>query len=101
MSIMNNDIDPCDDFYQFVCGNFINSGDITDQASVLNPFSLAQTRVANEIFKEVISPIRANDLESFKKTKIYYKNCMNKGNVKRCFTYYNKFGPFALSVVEN
>ncbi|OXU23298.1 hypothetical protein TSAR_009102 [Trichomalopsis sarcophagae] len=39
--IMKPSLNPCDDFYQFVCGNFIDDVNIPKQANSINIFALA------------------------------------------------------------
>jgi membrane metallo-endopeptidase-like protein 1 len=37
---MDKTVDPCDDFYKFVCGSFIKNAVIPDEKAVLTSFSL-------------------------------------------------------------
>ena len=79
---MNQDVDPCDNFYTFVCGNFIKETNIPDASNIIDTFSIAQTIISTEMFSEVIAEIEPTELDAFKKTKTYYRNCMNECKIK-------------------
>lgn len=83
---MDDQVDPCTNFYEFACGRFIKDSSIVDEGNVVNTFSLAQTQISTEIFRELNKPVRSSDLEAIKKTKIYYQNCLNKGKLCNAFS---------------
>ena len=76
---MDPRIDPCEDFYHFVCGDFIKSMQIIDEAVVVNTFTMAQNELSLDILREIASKVKPNDLSAFKKTKLYFHNCMDTG----------------------
>ncbi|XP_031783498.1 neprilysin-2 [Nasonia vitripennis] len=97
LSIMNQNINPCDDFYQFVCGNFIKEKSIIDEATIINTFSIAQREVSTQIYNEIRTNVNSKDLSAFAKPKIYYQNCMNESRIenegtKPLFEILNKIG---------
>lgn len=75
---MNQNIDPCYDFYQFVCGNFIKEYNIINEAMIINTFSIAQREVSTQIYNEIRKSISSKDPSAFAKPKMYYQNCMNE-----------------------
>ncbi|KAF8770452.1 Neprilysin-11 like protein [Argiope bruennichi] len=74
---MDLDEDPCEDFYSFVCGNWIKNtflvGDISTQFTQLN--SIIYLRI-----KEVLETAHGGLAEHENKTQKFYKSCMNFGS---------------------
>lgn len=77
---MNTEIDPCDDFYQFACGNFIKNTPIPDDENKIDPIRIIQKKIYNELIHEMEKEINPDEPEAFKKTKKFYQNCMNERN---------------------
>lgn len=77
---MNPDVDPCDDFYQFACGNFIKNTPIPADENKISPIKIIQKKVYSELIREMEKKINPAEPSAFRKTKKFYQNCINERN---------------------
>ncbi|XP_026818640.1 neprilysin-2-like [Rhopalosiphum maidis] len=79
-SIINNmdpSVDPCDDFYQFACGNFIKNTIINDGSNAVTSFSKIHEKVSNELLSLLTEPIQSDEQKPFRMMKLLFKSCMD------------------------
>ena len=75
---MDETVDPCDDFYQFACGNFVKKTNIPDDKSSVTTFSVINDELQEQLRTMIEEPIHPNEPAPFVLTKKLYKACMNK-----------------------
>ena len=75
---MKLDTDPCDDFYEFVCGGFVNKTVIPDDRSSVTEYTIVRDDLKKQINESLAEEIQPNDSKTFKMVKTLYKSCMNK-----------------------
>ncbi|XP_063696900.1 neprilysin-2 isoform X1 [Culicoides brevitarsis] len=80
---MNTNTEPCDDFYDFACGNFVRETIIPDEKVSVNTFSIIGDKLQEQLRTLVTDPILENDPEPFKLAKKLYKACYNKSNIEK------------------
>ena len=75
---MNKNVEPCDDFYEFACGGFMQKTKIPDDQSVVNLFTMQNEDLQEQLRQILAKDIRQNELKAFKLAKTLYKSCMNE-----------------------
>ncbi|KAL5273947.1 Nep2 family protein [Megaselia abdita] len=78
LSAMDKNVEPCDDFYNFACGNFIKSTNIPEDKVSINTFSEIGDKLQLQL-KQLVSENRnENEKKPFKLANFLYRACMNK-----------------------
>lgn len=75
---MNPDVEPCDDFYKFACGGFLDTTIIPDDKTTVNTFSLIVDDLEEQLRSSIEQESLPNEPKPFKLAKDFYKACMNK-----------------------
>lgn len=74
---MNQAINPCDNFYKFVCGGFINSTIIPTDKDAVNYFASLQDQVIGQLNAILNEPTKLIEPIYMRNAKNFYKSCMN------------------------
>lgn len=77
LSLLDESVDPCDDFYQFACGTFLKRG-LPDDKKEYSNFDTVQQNVYDQLNSVLSEPIQANDSKAIALAKTYFGSCMNK-----------------------
>ncbi|XP_062561587.1 neprilysin-2 isoform X3 [Armigeres subalbatus] len=79
---MDTSVEPCDDFYNYACGNFLKETNIPDEKVSVNTFSVIGDRLQEQLRSLVSDDIDENEATPFKLAKNMYKLCMNKTRIE-------------------
>ena len=71
------EIPPCDDFYQFACGKFIDEVVIPEHMIAMNAFLMNLDMVAEQLKRIIIEERPATDPKFLRLPNTFYKACMN------------------------
>ncbi|XP_031627155.1 neprilysin-2-like isoform X2 [Contarinia nasturtii] len=77
-SYLDEDIDPCDDFYEFACGNFHKYASIPDGKNAFNAYSKVEELVQLQLRKIFDQPLPPNESKAFRLVKQFYSSCLNE-----------------------
>lgn len=71
------DVDPCDDFHEFACGNFAEI--IPDEKQTVTTLALIQDQVYENIFNLVKQKLVESDKRPLRTCKILFSSCLDSG----------------------
>ncbi|XP_031634015.1 neprilysin-11-like [Contarinia nasturtii] len=74
---MDFSVDPCSDFYQFTCGNWNKKHHRPNYMELFNGLFEGQFNVFKQLQDVIEANETANDPESVKQSRIFYRTCMN------------------------
>lgn len=74
---MNTLIDPCENFYEFACGGWIEKNPIPKTSSTFSTFAKLNSEVEKALRKIIEENTEKLTNKYREKAKIFYKSCMN------------------------
>lgn len=97
LDAMDATVEPCDDFYNFACGNFVKNTLIPDEKVSINTFSIIGDKLQEQLRTLISEEAHPGEAKPFTLAKDLFKACMNKSlieerGVKPLITILEKLG---------
>lgn len=71
-------INPCENFYQFACGNFLKTTILPNDTKQLISFKYLHNKIEDRLYDLFSEESKPNDTNAIKQTKLFYKSCMDQ-----------------------
>lgn len=88
---MDTSVDPCENFYQFSCGQFVKETVIPADEIQVSIFSETGEKLQEQLLLSMSEKIENNDVPVVKLIKSHYQACMNIGKVVRKINWIKKW----------
>lgn len=75
-------VEPCDDFYRYSCGNWIDSQVIPEDKTSVSLFSVVQDELDNKLRNLIERAPRADESPIVGKMRNLYESCMNTSQIE-------------------
>lgn len=82
LSKIDSSVDPCDDFYQFSCGQFLENTKVPEDKIYVNAFSTVGDMLQEQLKTIITSDVDEKEIEPFKMVKKLYLACMNESRLQ-------------------
>ncbi|XP_066261610.1 neprilysin-2-like [Euwallacea similis] len=96
---------PCDDFYRFACGTFLQNISYEDPYSTHSVKAAMEEEIQADVKNMLEEEILPEDLSSFKLAKRFYRACMSEraidmGGLNRVLELFNQMGGWPILVED-
>lgn len=74
---LNVSVDPCENFYEFVCDKYIHGSELPADKDSESYYSIAFDQVTQQIQGILSEEVQPNELKAFQLAKRFYQLCMD------------------------
>lgn len=77
---LNSDIDPCEDFYEYACGTFLEEQHTPDEKSTVNTLAQMNDKLTEYLLTLLLKPSEDNEPKLHKLAKTFFNACLDTSN---------------------
>lgn len=74
--------DPCVDFYDFACGQFVKDSKLHDRRDSLSIFSLTDDKLKDQLRRLLTREMESDEIKPYRLAKALYKSCINASAIE-------------------
>lgn len=80
---LNYNVDPCENFYDFVCGKYIDDTVLPDDQFSETAFTLAQDEINRKLQTALCEELEPNEPRAFKLAKTFTQLCIDEATLNQ------------------
>jgi membrane metallo-endopeptidase-like protein 1 len=82
LELMDPQVDPCNDFYEFACGTFAKETVIPDHKTYEGSFSIVRDKLNERLRKLFEADTKPDEPKIFQSVRKFYSSCMDKDGIE-------------------
>lgn len=79
IELLDEDFDPCEDFYGYACGNFDIESRSADEETTINTLATIDNNVVEYLLNLLVKPLTDTEPKLHKLSKKFYNSCAKSG----------------------